>query len=122
MVQPIDAPVAKAPSGGSASIWYRDSGSDGPRLVDRELLEALEQRWRDQGAAISWHVQVGLPEEEMQAIVSPLGIRLPGEALAWWGGHDGVPMSAGRSARARPGIGIFFPCARPSRSARASAR
>ncbi len=61
-----------------------------PRL-DSALLARLEAQWAARGVPIVDHLAPGLTEDEMSEIMSPLGLRLPVEARAWWGWHDGVP-------------------------------
>lgn len=40
------------------------------------------------------HLNAGLSDEEMDALVAPLGITLPAEAKQWWGYANGVPRGA----------------------------
>ncbi|MDQ6915721.1 MAG: hypothetical protein M3155_07925 [Actinomycetota bacterium] len=70
-----------------------------PRILDVGLLAEFEARLRDQGAPAIDAAQPGLSEEAMQALVAPLGLRLPHEARVWWGWHDGVARDAGDAAR-----------------------
>jgi cell wall assembly regulator SMI1 len=61
----------------------------GPQLTEA-LLEGLAERWRTLGAPIVDSMLPGLSDAEMDALVAPLGLRLPTEARVWWGWHDGV--------------------------------
>lgn len=56
---------------------------DAPRLTV-ELLEELKARWRDLGAPIAEQLRPGLSQEQIDAIVAPLGLHVPSEALVWW--------------------------------------
>jgi hypothetical protein len=49
-----------------------------------ELLEELKARWRDLGAPIAEQLRPGLSQEQIDAIVAPLGLHVPSEALVWW--------------------------------------
>jgi cell wall assembly regulator SMI1 len=69
-------------------------GSTDARPLDSELLDALFSRWTDQGAPILDHLQPGLSEAAMNAIVASLGLALPVEARLWWGWHNGVGATA----------------------------
>lgn len=53
-------------------------------------LEQLLDRWRSAGAPIAESLRPGLSEQAQDAIVTPLGLRLPHEARVWWGWHDGT--------------------------------
>lgn len=57
-------------------------------LLNRELLEELEGRWELQGVPVKPHP--GLEEREIDAMTSPLGLRLPVEARTWWGWQNGA--------------------------------
>jgi hypothetical protein len=59
-------------------------------VLDQNLLDELESRWRRQGAAIVERLRPGLTKTEMDVVTEPLGIRLPREARRWWGWHDGA--------------------------------
>lgn len=61
-----------------------------PRLLDLALCAALEDRLRDQGAAIVDVLRPGLSDKEMDRLTSEVGIDLPHEARVWWGWHDGA--------------------------------
>jgi cell wall assembly regulator SMI1 len=63
----------------------------GPLLTE-DLLEHLAERWRALRAPIANSLRPGLSEAEMEALVDPLGLRLPTEARVWWGWHDGVEV------------------------------
>jgi hypothetical protein len=60
------------------------------RLLTEHLLEELAERWRALRAPIADSLRPGLSDAEMDALVSPLGLRLPHEARVWWGWHDGT--------------------------------
>lgn len=56
----------------------------------RHLLERLEEHWWRQGADIARALQGGLTDGEIDALMAPLGIRLPDELRIWWGWHNGT--------------------------------
>lgn len=91
-----------------ASVWAESqlSSTDDivPRL-DSELLARLEAAWTAQSAPIVDHLAPGLTDDEMSEIVSPLRLRLPLEARAWWGWHDGVPWRGDGEATPERGLG-----------------
>jgi hypothetical protein len=66
------------------------SDADTP-LLTQGLLEELEKHWERQQAPVLTRLQPGLSGDEMDALVAPLGLRLPVEARAGWGWHDGAP-------------------------------
>lgn len=57
-------------------------------LVD--LLTALEEEWRRQGAPIADLLAPGLTDQDIDALVDPVGLRLPQELRVWWRWHDGL--------------------------------
>jgi hypothetical protein len=63
-------------------------------MLDQQLLNELEGRWRSQGALVADYLAPGLSDDEMQALVTPLGLRLPREARLWWGWHNGTVADA----------------------------
>lgn len=65
-----------------------------PAILDRALIDRLIAALREQHAPMVEHLNPGLSEEEMAALVAPLGQTLPQEANAWWGYADGVPLDA----------------------------
>jgi cell wall assembly regulator SMI1 len=69
-----------------------------PPLLTEQMLEALEARWREHGAAITQDLRPGLTAAGMQAATEPLGLTLPTEARVWWGWHDGTASTTGTSA------------------------
>ena len=66
-------------------------------ILDRALIERLIAALREQHAPMVEHLNPGLTEEEIAALVAPLGQTLPQEAKAWWGYADGVPLDAPES-------------------------
>lgn len=58
--------------------------------MTEELLEQLAERWRALRAPIANSLRPGLSDDEMDALVAPVGVRLPTEARVWWGWHDGT--------------------------------
>lgn len=60
--------------------------------MTEELLEQLAERWRTLRAPIANSLRSGLSDDEMDALVAPLGVRLPTEARVWWGWHDGTEI------------------------------
>lgn len=61
-----------------------------PPLLRREQLEALDGHLIAQRAPVAERVRPGLEREAMADLVEPLGLRLPEEAVLWWGWHDGA--------------------------------
>lgn len=54
------------------------------------LLSELDRLWRGQGAAIADNALPGLTDDEIDALIDPLGLVLPEELRVWWRWHDGV--------------------------------
>lgn len=73
------------------------------------LLERLRSYWRDQGAPIATLLQPGLTDAEMDAVISPIGLRLPEEARAWWGWHNGAVRTTSRDERLMTHLYEFLP-------------
>ena len=61
-----------------------------PERLSIELLDELEQRWRAQDAPIADQLQPGLSHAAMDALVAPLGLRLPDEPRVWWSWRNGA--------------------------------
>ncbi|WP_445152677.1 SMI1/KNR4 family protein [Baekduia sp. Peel2402] len=59
------------------------------RLLDDQLLAALEQRWREQGAQTPDHMEPGLTDEQIDEITAPLGFPLPDELRTLYRWHNG---------------------------------
>jgi cell wall assembly regulator SMI1 len=77
------------------------------QMLTDDLLEQLASRWRDHGVPVATRLSPGLPDEQIDALTSPLGITLPTEARRWWRWHDGVAADTTRLARDRelaPGL------------------
>jgi hypothetical protein len=78
-------------------------------LLDIQLLDALEARWRAHGLPLLDRLRPGLTDDEMDTLTAPLGLRLPLEARRWWGWHDGVSSADVYNAREREvGVGMQF--------------
>lgn len=60
-----------------------------PRMLDAELLEQLESRWRAAGATTLQRMAPGISDDEIDRIAAPLGFRLPEEARRLYRWHDG---------------------------------
>ncbi|MEN3267946.1 SMI1/KNR4 family protein [Pseudonocardia sp.] len=60
-----------------------------PTMLDEELLDALEQRWRDQSPAMIQLLQPGLQNDEIDRLSEPLGFPLPEEVRTWYRWHNG---------------------------------
>jgi hypothetical protein len=58
------------------------------------VIERLIAALRAQGAPMVGHLNPGLSDQEIDALVRPLGISLPAEAKEWWGYANGVPRGA----------------------------
>lgn len=78
-------------------------------MLDQDLLDQLERRWRDNDAAILRWLQPGLTDERIDELTAPLGIRLPEEARRWWRWHDGVPMDAPPGSHSIGGGPTYIP-------------
>ncbi|MEY2515755.1 MAG: hypothetical protein QOJ89_3113 [bacterium] len=65
------------------------------RVLDEEILERFEAALRCVGAAIVDAWAPGLRDDEIDALVQPLGIALPEEARVWWRWHDGLRPGRG---------------------------
>lgn len=65
-------------------------------LLTGELLARFEDELRRRRAPALAYAQPGLSDEAMDALVKPLGLRLPAEARAWWAWHNGTPQYAQR--------------------------
>jgi hypothetical protein len=77
---------------------------DEPRLLDNDLLAALERRWQDQGAFVGRALRPGLSDAEIDRATEPIQLRLPREARRWWGWHDGAdPQPPGPAGEYGPG-------------------
>jgi hypothetical protein len=61
-------------------------------ILDCALIDRLIGALREQHVPMAEHLNPGLAEEEMAALVAPLGQTLPQEAQVWWGYGDGVPL------------------------------
>ena len=61
-----------------------------PPLLSLELLDEFERQLRLHQAPALDHAQPGLTSEQMHALVEPLGLRLPVEAVVWWGWRNGT--------------------------------
>ncbi len=77
-------------------------------LLSPELLDQLDRQWRLQRAPVVEHLQPGLADDEIDALVEPLGVRLPVEARTWWGWHDGARTDGGLSRRRTIGAGFEY--------------
>lgn len=65
-------------------------GTGNPLSV--ELLEAVRERWRDDGAPTAEVLRPGLSDAEIDALTAPLGLRLPPEARTLWSWRDGAEL------------------------------
>jgi cell wall assembly regulator SMI1 len=71
----------------------------------------LEDRWRQVGAPVAVALRPGLSDEEMDALTTQLGLRLPDEARRWWRWHDGATARPGFEPEVLGPIGSFIPLA-----------
>jgi cell wall assembly regulator SMI1 len=60
------------------------------RRLDHELLAGLEERLLSQGIPVDDWTHPGLSSEEVHERTAAIGLRLPDEALAWWGWRNGA--------------------------------
>ncbi|WP_445152674.1 SMI1/KNR4 family protein [Baekduia sp. Peel2402] len=59
------------------------------RLLDDQLLAALEQRWRACGAQTPEIMEPGLTDEQIDEVAAPLGFPLPDELRTLYRWHNG---------------------------------
>lgn len=64
-------------------------------ILDSSLIDRLIATLRVQGAPMVDHLNAGLSDDEMNALVAPLGISLPDEARVWWHYANGVTNANG---------------------------
>jgi hypothetical protein len=57
-----------------------------------DLLEAVRDRWQQDGAPTADALRPGLTDAEMDDLTAPLDLRLPLEARTLWGWHDGAEL------------------------------
>lgn len=94
--RPGSTPTSTRP--GRATVAH-----DGPRLLNPELLDELEFRWREQGAFVANALRPGLSDDDIDRLTEPAGLTLPLEARRWWGWHDGAdPQIPGIAAELGP--------------------
>lgn len=70
-----------------------------PRNLDHDLVEEFFESLTRAGFPTRERMRPALTDEEMDAIVEPLGLWLPTEARIWWSHHNGgqqAPISSGR--------------------------
>lgn len=63
-------------------------------LLDQVLLDRFDASLNSLGAPIVGAWAPGLGDEEIDALLLPLGIDLPAEARVWWGWHNGTREDA----------------------------
>lgn len=95
------APVARAAEEAAMS-------AEEPAYLSQDLLNRLEQRWRDQGALVARALRPGLADSEMDELTEPIGLRLPVEARRWWRWHDGAEPEYPGGPPAHLGPGKYF--------------
>lgn len=61
-----------------------------PSMLTRDLLEGLGARWEARNLPVLNALTRGLTDAEIDAIIAPLGLRLPDEARERWRWRDGV--------------------------------
>jgi hypothetical protein len=61
-----------------------------PRFLDQDLLDQFDAQLQRLGAPIADNWAPGLLDEEIDAILMPVGIDLPEEARRWWRWHNGA--------------------------------
>jgi len=80
--------------------------ADLPRLA--ELLEKLEAQWQRHGAGIADALAPGLPQDQLDELMAPLGLTLPVELRAWWGWHNGTTADPNDSYTRNIGPGYDY--------------
>lgn len=73
-----------------------------PVALNATLIDRLIRALGAAHAPIVDYLNPGLSEDDMAALVAPLGIVLPDEAKEWWGYADGVPTDAPGDPRLTP--------------------
>lgn len=74
--------------------------------LELPLLESLADRWQGAGLPILERLLPGLTDDEIDAVVGPLGLDLPAEARTWWGWHNGAakPKTYAKERFVSPGL------------------
>jgi hypothetical protein len=88
-------------------------------LLTPDLLAEYEERLRSQGAPVDRWGRPGLSDDEMDATIASVGLRLPTEARVWWAWHDGGTDDEGRWAFLGPNGTDFLSLARAVETYRA---
>jgi hypothetical protein len=58
-------------------------------MLDTQLLEELEDRWREQSPAVLQRMQPGIDDDEIDRLSAPLGYTIPEELRRWYRWHNG---------------------------------
>lgn len=64
------------------------------RSLDNDLLERFETALREVGSPVVDRWEPGLADEQIDALLQPVGIDLPEEARVWWRWRNGVASDA----------------------------
>lgn len=68
----------------------KPSWNVGSRLLDDQLLTRLEAQWHELHLPLVSRLAPGLSHREIDELTAPIGLRLPTEALVWFGWHNGT--------------------------------
>lgn len=71
-------------------------------MLDRDLLDRLERRWREGSPEIFERLAPGLSDAEIRDAVGPVGFSLPEEAVRWFrwqNGSEPYPVIVARTFR-----------------------
>jgi hypothetical protein len=80
-----------------------------PLFLDLELLERFDAELRALGSPIVDTWAPGLSDDQIDALLQPLGIDLPEEARVWWRWHNGARLDAAPITRNLLGGGDPLP-------------
>jgi hypothetical protein len=58
-------------------------------MLDIQLLDELEDRWRDQSPVLLNRLRPGIDEVEIDQVAAPLGYAIPEEVRRWYRWHNG---------------------------------
>jgi cell wall assembly regulator SMI1 len=61
-----------------------------PTPLTLALLDELGALWQRHGMPVARRLTPGLTDAEIDALASPLGLRVPAEARTWWRWHNGA--------------------------------
>ena len=84
--------------------------------LDADLLAQLERQLRDRGAAVVDALAPGLPDDQIDELLLPIGIDLPDEARCWWHWQNGTRRGANGTLGLRDLLDLDTVCENYERS------